>query len=163
MIINDIYAGKPDASDEIRERGYDEFANNYITPSGINIGRLSSTEYGTPIFIMGDKGTGKTALLHFLQNYIKVNDVSACSSFIFFDSGFSHVTREKFNAISQSISTSIAIDNRVASLGQNRECDFTYIWRWQFYQKIISDNEFFNGSLFENDKSFINLAEYSNS
>ena len=162
MIINDIYAGKPDASDEIRERGYDEFANNYITPSGINIGRLSSTEYGTPIFIMGDKGTGKTALLHFLQNYIKVNDVSACSSFIFFDSGFSHVTREKFNAISQSISTSIAIDNRVASLGQNRECDFTYIWRWQFYQKIISDNEFFNGSLFENDKNWADfLSELS--
>lgn len=95
MNISDIYAGKPDASDEIRERGYDEFASSYIKPSGINIARLASTEYGTPIFIMGDKGTGKTALLHFLQNYVCTIDASACSSFIFFDSGFSHIVKRK--------------------------------------------------------------------
>lgn len=51
MNISSIYAGKPDASDEIRERGYEEFANNYIEPSGVNIERLASTEYGTPFFI----------------------------------------------------------------------------------------------------------------
>lgn len=41
MIINDIYAGKPDAGDEIRERGYDEFASNYIQPTGVNIDGLA--------------------------------------------------------------------------------------------------------------------------
>lgn len=60
MKIGDIYAGKPDASDEIRERGYEEFANTYIKPTGVNIDGLASTDYGTPYFIMGDKGTGKT-------------------------------------------------------------------------------------------------------
>lgn len=159
MNIGDIYAGKPDASDEIRERGYDEFASSYIQPSGIDIVRLASTEYGTPIFIMGDKGTGKTALLHFLQNYVCTIDESACSSFIFFDSDFSHIEREKLNAISKTISASVAIDNSFATTGQNMECDFTYIWRWQLYQKIITDNDFFNGGLFIDDgnwKSFKN-------
>ena len=63
MVISDIYAGKPDASDEIRERAYEEFAKNYIQPTGIDVDRLASTEFGTPFFVMGDKGTGKTALL----------------------------------------------------------------------------------------------------
>ena len=162
MIISDIYAGKPDASDEIKERGYEEFAGSYIMPSGVNIERLASADYGTPFFIMGDKGSGKTALLFFLQNYIRTKDPSACSSFIFFDSGFSHVTREKFNSISKSISTSILIDNSIASIGQNIECDFTYIWRWQFYQKLIIDNDNFNGGLFVDDANWIDFTNEIN-
>ena len=66
--IGDIYAGKPDAGDEIKECGYEEFANIFIHPTGVNIGRLASTKYGTPFFIMGDKGTGKTALYIFWRN-----------------------------------------------------------------------------------------------
>lgn len=71
MKIKDIYAGKPDASDEIREKGYEEFRNNYIEPAEVDVNQLASTKYGTPIFIMGDKGTGKTALLHFLEHYVR--------------------------------------------------------------------------------------------
>lgn len=125
MNIGDIYAGKPDASDEIRERGYEEFASSYIKPSGINIAGLASVKYGSPIFIMGDKGTGKTALLHFLESYVRTIDTAACSSFISFNSDFSHVERERLNTISKTISASIAIDNSFASVGQNAECDFT--------------------------------------
>ena len=50
--IGDIYAGKPDAGDEIKECGYEEFANIFIHPTGVNIGRLASTKYGTPFFII---------------------------------------------------------------------------------------------------------------
>lgn len=154
MKIGDVYAGKPDASDEIRERGYEEFASNYIKPTGVNVDRLASVEYGTPFFIMGDKGTGKTALLHFLEDYVRCLDSSACSSFIHFESGFTQVQRENFNAISQSISTAITIDNAIATEGRNIECDFSYIWRWQFYQKIIEDNNLFNCGLFECDENW---------
>lgn len=153
MNISSIYAGKPDATDEIRERGYDEFANNYIRPSGVDIERLASAEYGTPFFIMGDKGTGKTALLYFLENYILTKDPTACSSFVYFESEYNQVQRQKFNALSKSISTSIHIDSSIATEGSasEQEHDFTYIWRWQLYQKIITDNEQFNGGLFENN------------
>ena len=37
MKFSEVYAGKPDAGDEIREKGYQEFAENYIEPSGVNI------------------------------------------------------------------------------------------------------------------------------
>ncbi len=149
MRICDIYAGKPDASDEIRERGYEEFANTYIQPTGIDVNKLASTEFGTPFFVMGDKGTGKTALLHYLENYVRTLDSSACSSFISFENDFSSVEKKRFNDISHSISTSIAIENTVASVGRDDiECDFTYIWRWQIYQKLITDQEVFNGGLF---------------
>lgn len=154
MKISEIYAGKPDASDEIRERGYDEFASNYISPSGVNIERLASSAYGSPYFIMGDKGTGKTALLHFLENYIKENDPVACSSFISFEKSFSPVQKQQFNSISKTISASILIDRSIASVGNDVEGDFTYIWRWQLYQKLISDNEAFNGGLFHDDDNW---------
>lgn len=149
--IKDIYAGKPDANDEIRERGFEEFANSYITPSGINISKLGSTIYGTPYFIMGDKGTGKTALLHYLEKYTHTLDDSACSSFLSFEKDISPIEKQKMTAISNAVSTMIKVDNNIASTDKNTECDFTYVWRWQFYQKIINDNENFSSNLFIDD------------
>lgn len=150
--IKDIYAGKLDANDEIKEKGYEEFSNSYIRPSGIDIDRLLSTDYGTPYFIMGDKGTGKTALLHYLENHIHMTSDAACTSFICFDTGFSHVEKEQMRAISRAISSQIWIDSDVASFDKSIECDFTYVWRWQFYQKIIDDNISLHNALFEDDK-----------
>ena len=152
MRISDIYAGKPDAGDEIRECGYDEFVNIFIRPTGVNIDRLASTVYGTPFFIMGDKGTGKTALLYYLEKYVCELDEAACTSFIYFESGFTQIQREKFKSISQSLATSVSIDSTITTIGKSVECDFSYIWRWQIYQKIIDDNERFNGGLFVDDK-----------
>lgn len=149
MKISEIYAGKPDAGDEIREKGYEEFAANYIEPSGVNIDGLASTTYGTPFFIMGDKGTGKTALLNFLERYVQAVDASACVSFIYFEKQITQTQRKKFQDISKSISTSVSIDGALASEGQNSESDFTYIWKWQLCQKIIADDETFNGGLFQ--------------
>ena len=85
MKFSEVYAGKPDAGDEIREKGYQEFAENYIEPSGVNIKGLASSIYGTPFFIIGDKGTGKTALLNFLERYIQNIDHSSCVSFVYFE------------------------------------------------------------------------------
>ena len=65
MKIGDVYAGKPDASDEIRERGYEEFASNYIKPTGVNVDRLASVEYGTPFFIMGSFNKTTPELFYF--------------------------------------------------------------------------------------------------
>lgn len=151
ITIKDIYAGKPDAGDEIREKGYDEFAANYIEPSGVNVDGLASTTYGTPFFIMGDKGTGKTALLNFLERYVQDIDANACISFIYFEKEITQAQRKQFQDISKSISTSVSIDGALASEGQNSETDFTYIWKWQLCQKIIADDEEFNGGLFQKE------------
>ncbi len=158
LTIGDVYAGKPDANDEIKDQGYDEFVNSYIKPTGIDIKEIAITKYGSPFFVMGDKGTGKTALLHFLESYIRTIDEAACSSFIFFESGYSQVDRAKLNTISRAISTPITVDATIASSGKTLECDFTYIWRWQFYQKIIDDNDSFNNNLFVKDKYWIKFC-----
>jgi len=154
MTLNDIYAGKPDANDEIREKGYAEFTNSYIEPSGVNIDKLLSTDYGTPCFIMGDKGTGKTALLHYLENHVHNIDCAASTSYLFFESGFSYVSKANFCKISKAISMAISIDQNIASSGEQIECDYTYVWRWQFYQKIINDNDSFSEGLFVNDENW---------
>ena len=154
MKISEIYAGKPDAGDEIREKGYEEFAANYIEPGGVNIDGLASITYGTPFFIIGDKGTGKTALLNFLERYVQDKTPWSCVSFVYFESEITQVQRKKFQDISKSISTSISIDETIASEGQNIESDFTYIWKWQLCQKIISDDEQFNGGLFEKNDGY---------
>lgn len=46
------------------------------------------------------------------------------------------------------------IDIDVASEDKSIECDFCYVWRWQFYQKIIDDNYTFNNSLFVDDDNW---------
>lgn len=162
MIIRDIYAGKPDAGDEIQEKGYENFAGYFIQPSGVNIEGLASSVYGTPIFIIGDKGTGKTALLHYLEHLVHDNDPCVCTSFISIRKDFDAVVLNKFDKIGKAISTSLSIDSSVASVGDDVECDFTYIWRWQLYQRIIDDNEQFNGGLFIADKlwtEFVNTVK----
>lgn len=84
--IKDIYAGKPDAKDEIDSEGLNPFLENYVMPSNFN---LKSLVDGSYYFVTGYKGTGKTALLYYLDNYIKKIDPIACSSFIFFKGDYS--------------------------------------------------------------------------
>ena len=55
--IDDIYAGKPDAKDEVVYKGLDEFIKTLIVPSSLKIDELLSKD---KCFITGFKGTGKT-------------------------------------------------------------------------------------------------------
>ena len=54
--IKDIYAGKPDAKDEIDFGGLEEFIKTYVVAEHFNVESLIS---GTNCFITGFKGTGK--------------------------------------------------------------------------------------------------------
>ena len=80
ITIKNIYAGKPDAKDEVEVEGINSFLQNYVMPDNFNI--ISLIE-GTGYFITGYKGTGKTALLYYLDNYIRKKDAITCSSFAF--------------------------------------------------------------------------------
>lgn len=78
--IKDLYAGRPDAKDEVNYDGLEEFIKTFVVPSNFDIERLVDKN---DCFITGYKGTGKTALLFYLDDYIRNKDSSACSSFIF--------------------------------------------------------------------------------
>lgn len=151
--LKDIYAGKPDAKDEIDFEGLEEFIKTYVVAEHFNIESLIS---GTNCFITGFKGTGKTALLFYLDNRFKKIDESTCSSFIFFKEEFTDTKRSELESIAKRILSSISVEKN--ALVDNQE--FEYIWRWLLFKRIVSDNEEYNRGLFlddENWKKFENI------
>lgn len=153
LTIKNIYAGKPDAKDEIDFGGLEEFIKTYVVAEHFNIESLIS---GTNCFITGFKGTGKTALLFYLDNRFKEIDESTCSSFIFFKEEFTDTKRSELESIAKRILSSISVEKN--ALVDNQE--FEYIWRWLLFKRIVSDNEEYNRGLFvddENWKKFENI------
>ncbi len=145
--IKDIYAGKPDAKDEIDFGGLEEFIKTYVVAEYFNIESLIS---GTNCFITGFKGTGKTALLFYLDNRFKEIDESTCSSFIFFKEEFTDTKRSELESIARRILSSISVEKN--ALVDNQE--FEYIWRWLLFKRIVSDNEEYNRGLFIDDENW---------
>lgn len=90
--IRDLYAGKPDAKDEINFEGWDNFIKTFVVADHFNLDLLTR---GNHCFITGFKGTGKTALLFYLDDKLKNEDESTCSSFIFFKEDFADVKRSE--------------------------------------------------------------------
>lgn len=92
ITIKDIYSGKPDAKDEINFDGLSGFIKTFIIPQNID---LDSLLKGNHCFISGYKGTGKTALLFYLDNLIRERDNSACASFVFFKEEFAELKKRR--------------------------------------------------------------------
>ena len=108
ITIKDIYAGKPDAKDEINFSDSDEFIRTFVVAEHFNIDSLIK---GTNCFITGFKGTGKTALLYYLDNLLRENDTSVCSSFVLFKDDYTEMRRDELQAISQRILSSIVVES----------------------------------------------------
>lgn len=145
--IIDIHAGKPDANDEVEDNGYQTLLENFIAPSNFNFDKLLNDSF---YYIVGYKGTGKTALLYYLDFVTKNIDQSSCSSFIFFKSDYSDLDKDEFSAITQYLKSSISISKDIGMDGQ----DFEFIWRWLFYQRILDDNEANDMNLFVEDDNW---------
>ena len=145
--IKNIYAGKPDAKDEVTFDGIQRFVEAFIIPENLDVQGLIT---GDKMFITGYKGTGKTALLYYLDSLLKNNVGEYFSSFIFFKGDFSDTKLQEFEELSKKLFSYITIDPSVAQEGN----DFCYIWRWLFYQRIIEDNRSVNFQLFENNKAW---------
>ncbi|NMM64635.1 hypothetical protein HBE96_18675 [Clostridium sp. P21] len=142
--VKDIYIGKPDARDEINFEGYENFIKSFVMPPNFDFNGLLK---GNKCFVRGYKGTGKTALLYFLDTKIKEEDQAACSSYIFFKGEYGSVQRQQLDNISKKIVSSMIIQNEDLI----NEQDFEYIWRWILYRRIIEDNEENNCGIFMED------------
>lgn len=143
--IRDVYAGKPDAKDEINFEGLEEFIKTFVVAEHFNIDGLLD---GNNCFVTGFKGTGKTALLFYLDNELAEIDKNTCSSFIFFKEEFTDSKRKELEGIAKRILSSITIEQN-ALIESN---EFEYIWRWLFLKRIVADNEEYSGNLFVNDE-----------
>lgn len=153
ITLKDIYAGKPDAKDEIVFNGIDDFLETLIVPSNFNLDGIVA---GDKFFITGLKGTGKTALIFHIDALLREQDKSACTSFIFFNTKYSEIKRKEINNFSRQITSSITMDGEVLLGGE----EYEYIWKWLLFNRICADNEECSEGLFVNDENwetFVNL------
>lgn len=140
-----MYAGKPDAKDEINFDGWDKFIKTFVVADHFNLDLLTN---GNHCFISGFKGTGKTALLFYLDDKLKNNDQSTCSSFIFFKEDFTDAKRAELQELSNRVLSSISIEQ--GALTEAKE--FEYVWRWIILKQIVNDNNEYCRSLFIDDE-----------
>lgn len=153
MRIKDIYAGKPDAKDEITYcDNFEDFERSLIIPEQLDVSGLID---GDKCYITGYKGTGKTALLFYLDMSLRHIDQSACSSYIFFKEDFSDMKRTALEELSKRIISSISFNKDVLVDGNN----FEYIWRWLLFKRICSDNDDNNGGLFIDDENWQRFSD----
>ena len=148
--IKDIYAGRPDAKDEINFDGFDSFIKTFVVADHFNLDSLIS---GNHCFITGFKGTGKTALLFYLEKQLKNIDEATFSSYMFFKEDFTDAKRNELQEISKRILSSITLEPEALK----EATEFEYIWRWLFFKQIVNDNEFCNNNLFVNDDYWYNF------
>lgn len=147
ITIKDLYAGKPDAKDEINFEGLDNFIKTFVVADHFN---LDSLIRGNNCFVTGFKGTGKTALLFYLDEKIKQEDSSACSSFVFFKEDFTDAKRDELQSLAHRILSSITVESGALTSAP----EFEYIWRWLIFKMIVRDNEEYSRNLFEDDETW---------
>ncbi|WP_374298559.1 P-loop ATPase, Sll1717 family [Ferrovibrio sp.] len=142
--ISQVYIGKPDAKDELifaDKAAEDLFLKTFYKPDYIDVDDFIS---GRRFYVYGLKGTGKTALLRYIDLNVRRKDNLA--EFVLFKSKISEEQREEF--ASQEGAFSVTDDNT----GNIFDQDFENIWRWYFH-RVIADTIASNMSRFSSSSS----------
>lgn len=133
ITIKDIYAGMPDAKDEIGTNQIDAFLGSFVVPPGLPVDGLLE---GRKFLVSGYKGVGKTSVLYYLQNEVHNRDASACTSFIYFKSDFEEVRKSNLDAVAKKLTALVDVSGEI----QPNKIEFLHIWRWVFFKKIVDDS-----------------------
>ncbi|WP_325893319.1 P-loop ATPase, Sll1717 family [Grimontia sp. NTOU-MAR1] len=128
--LKDIPLGNTDAKNDLLSGAPDEvkrFMASFVSPPALNVEKfLNKQKY----YIVGLKGTGKTALLRYVSLKLEEDDQSI-SSFILFKSDVDEDLRKDFSKAA-----------RVQQVTENSDSfegdDFETVWRWFIYRKIAS-------------------------
>lgn len=154
--LKEIYSGMPDAKDECEMNKFDTLSKCFVVPPNFEIEELLS---GNKCFIRGYKGTGKTALLFYLDDYLRKNNSKSCVSFIYFKD-FDEADKNKFEKIAKRINKPKETDFSISSELLLTIDGYLYIWKWIFLEQILRDNQDFGETLFKKDeyyKKFVQL------
>ena len=147
ITIRDIYAGMPDAKDEITTDQADKFFESFILPPGVSGDDLLS---GKKFLVTGYKGVGKTSILFHLQDRALKIDPSTCTAFLCFKSDFEEVKKSNIESIAQKLTALIDVSGEI----QPNRIEYLHVWRWVFFRKIVDDNEENNNGLFKQDANW---------
>ena len=131
--IKDIYAGMPDAKDEINTNQVDSFLSSFVVPPELPTEKLLD---GRKYFISGYKGVGKTSVLYYLQNEVLKRDPVSCTSFIYFKSDYEEVRKSNLETFAKKLTAHIDVSGEI----QPSKVEFLHIWRWIFFKKIVDDS-----------------------
>lgn len=137
--IKDIYAGKLDA----RFEDISLFQNNNMSlPPSINIDEILK---GDKYYILGNKGTGKTALLLYISNYLTQSETNAICSTILFKTDYNRTERFRMESFERRVFDTLDMtdSNGLYML------DYTNIWLLTIFVKIVIDNKNNNYSIFK--------------
>lgn len=111
--IKDIYAGMPDAKDEISTNQIGAFLGSFVVPPELPVDSLLD---GRKFLVSGYKGVGKTSVLYYLQNEVQNRDASACTSFIYFKSDFEEVRKSNIDAVAKKLTALIYLKISIESV-----------------------------------------------
>ena len=128
--IKDIPFGSTDAKNEVLCNTPEEslrFMNSFVMPPALTIEKyLSRQRY----YIVGLKGTGKTALLRYISIKLAEEEQSI-SSFVLFKTEVDEDLRKDF---SHAARIQLVTENVDSYDGD----DFETVWRWFIYRKIAA-------------------------
>lgn len=133
--LKDIPLGSTDAKNEVLSNSPDElarFMSAFVVPPALTIEKYISRDR---YYIVGLKGTGKTALLRYISMKLAENENSV-SSFVLFKSDLDEDLKRDF---SRAARVQLVTENVDTFDGD----DFETVWRWFIYRKIaaaIQDN-----------------------
>lgn len=145
--LKDLRIGKTDAKNEILNGSPEEnefFETSFLLPDSVSIRDFTDDNV---FFITGMKGTGKTALLRYLELEIKKLFPNCVTSFILFKSDISDDERNEFKVAANSFLTSKQVDDKEFE-------KYTKIWEWYFYRQIVRLSNDGAYPLFEDDDNW---------
>lgn len=151
--LKEINLGSTDAKNEVLSNSPEEiarFQSSFVVPPALTIEKyVSRNKY----FVVGLKGSGKTALLRYVS--IKLDEIeNTTSSFVLFKSDVDEDLRKDF---SKAARVQVVQENSESFEGD----DYESVWRWFIYRKIVSLIQDKYASPFQNNSclsSFIALV-----
>jgi hypothetical protein len=153
--LKDIYFGEPDAKYEIisgSKEDVDRFFNSFVVKTNLQIEDFLN---GRMIYILGLKGTGKTALLRYIS--LEAEKKGFLTDFVLFKSTFDKQDKRDFAHAARVINTDFFDENN--DNFYSSEEDYSLVWRWFLYKEIVYTIEKSDENLiFEDDANWKNFT-----
>ncbi|MBP5954108.1 hypothetical protein ICA16_00375 [Pseudomonas anatoliensis] len=147
--LKNIYLGSTDAKNEMLSNSPEEFkrfVDSFVVPPALDITKFTKKE---KYYVVGLKGTGKTALLRYISIKLE-EELGSISTFVLFKSEIDEDLRKDF---SKAARVQVVTENSDAFEGDDLET----VWRWFIYRKIAAAIQEKNVDVFQDN---INLDKF---
>lgn len=151
--INDLFLGKTDAKNELLNCSDEEvrfFMSSFLMPDNVSLRDFTDRNV---YYVVGMKGTGKTALLRYLELEIRKDNPNCVTDFILFKSKISDEERNKFTIASNGF----VVDRENVDFKEFTR--YTGVWEWFIYRQILRLSKESPYALFENDEAWKDFEE----